>query len=93
MKFERVQARAFGRFEDFDSGSTPLGALNVVVSIYYYFQIVVAMFIQTEHQPAPLSFSRGVVLTLLITGLMTLLIGIYPQPFIDLARTAGLPLI
>ena len=31
MKFERVQARVFGRFEDFDSGSTPLPDLNVVV--------------------------------------------------------------
>ena len=31
MKLNRIQARAFGHFEDFDSGSTPLGALNVVV--------------------------------------------------------------
>ena len=31
MKFERVQARAFGRFDDFDSGSTALPDLNVVV--------------------------------------------------------------
>ena len=31
MKLERIHARAFGRFEDFDSGSTPLGDLNVVV--------------------------------------------------------------
>ena len=31
MKLERVQAQAFGGFEDFDSGPTPLGDLNVVV--------------------------------------------------------------
>jgi len=31
MKLKWIQARAFGRFEDFDSGSTPLGDLNVVV--------------------------------------------------------------
>ena len=31
MKLERIQARAFGRFEDFDSGTAPLGNLNVVV--------------------------------------------------------------
>ena len=31
MRFKRVQARAFGRLEDFDSGSTPLSNLNVVV--------------------------------------------------------------
>ena len=31
MKLHRIQAWAFGRFEDFDSGSTPLADLNVVV--------------------------------------------------------------
>ena len=31
MKLERIQARAFGRFEDFDSGPAPMGDLNVVV--------------------------------------------------------------
>lgn len=31
MKLDRIRARAFGRFEDFDSGTAPLGALNVVV--------------------------------------------------------------
>ena len=31
MKLDRIRARAFGRFEDFDSGSTPLADLNVVV--------------------------------------------------------------
>jgi len=31
VKLDRIRARAFGRFEDFDSGSTPLADLNVVV--------------------------------------------------------------
>ena len=31
MKLRRIQALAFGRLEDFDSGSTPLADLNVVV--------------------------------------------------------------
>ena len=31
MKLRRIRARAFGRFEDFDSGSTPLADFNVVV--------------------------------------------------------------
>ena len=31
MKLQRIRARAFGRFEDFDSGSAPLADLNVVV--------------------------------------------------------------
>jgi len=31
VKLHRIRARAFGRFEDFDSGSTPLADLSVVV--------------------------------------------------------------
>ncbi|MFQ5739597.1 MAG: NADH-quinone oxidoreductase subunit N [Acidobacteriota bacterium] len=70
-----------------------VGALNVVVSLYYYLRIVVAMFVKTDYVAARLSFSTGIVLTLLITGLLTVLIGVYPEPFINLARTAGLPLV
>ncbi len=70
-----------------------VGALNAVVSLYYYLRLVVAMFFETEAVPARLSFSTGIVLTLVFTAAMTLLLGIYPQPFIDLARTATLPLL
>lgn len=70
-----------------------VGALNAVVSVYYYFRIVVPMFFKEEYLPAPLSFSTGLVLVLVITGLFTVLIGVYPEPFINLARAASLPLI
>ncbi|MDA2926087.1 NADH-quinone oxidoreductase subunit N [Acidobacteria bacterium AH-259-G07] len=69
-----------------------VGALNVVVSVYYYFRIVVSMFIRKDYLPAPLSFSAGLVVVLVITGLFTVLIGIYPEPFISLARAASLSL-
>lgn len=70
-----------------------VGALNVVVSLYYYFRIVVYMFMEEQYVPSRLSFSVGLVVVLVITGLLTILIGIYPQPFINLARAASLPLI
>ena len=70
-----------------------VAALNVVVSLYYYFRIVVAMFVKKDYLPAPLSFSGGVIVVLVITGLLTVWIGIYPQPFIDLARAASASLI
>ncbi len=70
-----------------------VGALNAVVSLYYYLRIVISMFVKTEYLPAPLSFSAGTVITLVVTGFFTILIGVYPQPFIDLAQMAGLPLI
>lgn len=68
-------------------------AANAVVSLYYYIRIVVAMFIQEDYLPVPLSLSVGVIVTLVVTGIFTVLIGIYPDPFINLARTASLPLI
>ncbi|MEE8350527.1 MAG: NADH-quinone oxidoreductase subunit N [Acidobacteriota bacterium] len=70
-----------------------VAALNVVVSVYYYFRIVVAMFVKEDYLPAPLSFSGGLMVVLVITGLLTVWIGIYPQPFIDLARAASASLI
>jgi NADH-quinone oxidoreductase subunit N len=70
-----------------------VGAANAVIALYYYLRIVVAMFIRKEFVPAKLSFSTGLILTLVITGALTILMGLYPEPFIQLARTASLPLI
>ena len=70
-----------------------VGALNAVVSLFYYLRIVVLMFFEQDPVPARLAFSAGLLITLVVTGLLTLLTGIYPQPLIDLARTAALPLL
>jgi len=70
-----------------------VGAANAVISLYYYLRFVVAMFLKEDQVPVPLSFSAGLVVALVITGLFTLLIGVYPQPFIELAQAVGLPLI
>ena len=70
-----------------------VGALNVIVSLFYYLRIVVLMFFEQDFVPARLAFSTGVLIALVVTGLLTLLTGIYPQPLIDLARTAALPLL
>ena len=70
-----------------------VGALNAVISLYYYLRFVVAMFLKKDQVPVPLNFSVGVVATLVITALVTLLMGVYPQPFINLAQAVGLPLI
>ena len=70
-----------------------VGAFNAVVSLYYYLRIVLAMFFRTEYAPAPLSMSVGVLVTLVVTGFFTLAIGLYPEPFINLARSVSLPLL
>jgi NADH-quinone oxidoreductase subunit N len=69
-----------------------VGALNAVVALYYYLRIVVLMFFERDFVPVPLALSTGTTITLVVAGLLTLIMGIYPQPFIELAESAALPL-
>jgi NADH:ubiquinone oxidoreductase subunit 2 (subunit N) len=55
------------------------------LAIYYYFKIVRSMFIGEGLEKAPLAASFGLRLALGVTGFLTLLIGVYPQPFLILA--------
>ena len=62
------------------------GVLNSVVSLYYYFAIVRRMFFAPPRDASPLPLSSSLAFTVLATMLLTLAIGIYPQPLIDLAN-------
>jgi len=62
-----------------------IATLYVAVAIYYYFKIVRTMFVGEVTEKAPLATSFGMRVALGVTGLMTLAIGIYPQPFLQLA--------
>ena len=68
-----------------------LGVAYAVVALYYYFRIVVVMFMKKAPDSVPLSSSFGLTFALATTILMTLWIGIYPQPFIQIAREAVRP--
>jgi len=63
-----------------------IGALFVAVAIYYYFKIVRAMFVNDLAETRPLAASFGLRVALAITGLLTLGIGIYPEPFLEFAQ-------
>jgi len=63
------------------------------VSLYYYVRIVAAMFMRKEFLPAPLSLSVGVFVALALTAALTVVIGIWPAPFLDIARFASFPLV
>ncbi len=65
-----------------------IGTLYVAVSLYYYFRIVKSMFAGVSDTPAQISFSFGLRLALGITGVLTLGIGIYPEPFLRFAATS-----
>ena len=65
-----------------------IATLYVAVAIYYYFRIVRSMFTSPLAEPAPLATSFGLKLALAITGIMTLGVGLYPEPFLMMAQTS-----
>jgi NADH-quinone oxidoreductase subunit N len=69
-----------------------IATLYVAVAIYYYFKIVRAMFVRESTEPAPLALSAGLRMALGVSGLATLAIGVYPEPFLHLVgQASGLP--
>jgi NADH-quinone oxidoreductase subunit N len=70
-------------------GLAIVATLYVAVAIYYYFKIVRSMFIREELEKTPaLATTFGLRIALAVTGIATLAIGIYPEPFLRLAQTS-----
>ena len=68
-----------------------LAVAYAVVALYYYFRIVVAMFMKKVPDAVPLATGTGLSVALGVTLSLTLIVGIYPEPFIVLAREAVRP--
>jgi NADH-quinone oxidoreductase subunit N len=67
-----------------------VGLINIIISMYYYLVVVKKMYINEPHDQTPLTVS-GPMRAVLYVGLAgTLVIGIYPQPFIDWVVAASL---
>jgi NADH-quinone oxidoreductase subunit N len=62
-----------------------IGILNSTISLYYYFKVVVAMYMQEPQDAMPLSFSPPLTLALALMAVGTLFIGLYPEPLIRAA--------
>ncbi|MFH1259232.1 MAG: NADH-quinone oxidoreductase subunit N [Elusimicrobiota bacterium] len=60
------------------------GILNSVVSVYYYFRVVYRMFFQFPADQNRLVVSPVINLVIAVSGIMVLLIGLYPNPLIQL---------
>jgi NADH-quinone oxidoreductase subunit N len=71
-------------------GLAVVATLYVAVAIYYYFKIVRSMFVREPSEKTPMATTFGLRVTLAVTGVLTLLIGIYPEPFLQLAQTTSL---
>jgi NADH-quinone oxidoreductase subunit N len=65
-----------------------VATLYVAVAIYYYFKIVRSMFAREAVERAPLASSVGLRVALVASGVLTLAIGIYPEPFLRLAQNS-----
>jgi len=62
-----------------------VAVLYVAVALYYYFRIVAVMFMREPVDQLLPSISPGIRVALGVTAVMTLLIGLYPDPFIQFA--------
>jgi NADH-quinone oxidoreductase subunit N len=65
-----------------------IAVLNAAISMYFYLRIVVAMFMRDATEKTGLALSPGVMTVMAVAILFTLWIGIYPDPFIAMARRA-----
>jgi NADH-quinone oxidoreductase subunit N len=65
-----------------------IATLYVAVAIYYYFRVVKIMFVGELTEKAPLATSFGLRLALGITGVLTLGVGVYPEPLLRMAQNS-----
>lgn len=63
-----------------------VGVLNSVVSVYYYFRVVRYMFFEESPEEARITYPSAMGTALGVSLVGTLLIGLYPQPFLNLAN-------
>jgi len=66
-----------------------VAVLYVAVAIYYYFRVVRSMFVSEAVDAVPAASSFGLRVALGITGIMTVLVGVYPEPFLRLAQASA----
>jgi proton-translocating NADH-quinone oxidoreductase chain N len=67
-----------------------VGIINSVISLYYYVGVIRAMYVMPASTESPVPEPATLQVALGIAGLGTLVIGLYPQPIIDLAKNATL---
>lgn len=70
-----------------------VAVLYVAVALYYYFRIVVVMFMREPEDRELPTLSFGVRLALGVSLVMTLFVGLYPEPFIQVAGQTAIALL
>ena len=69
-----------------------LAVVNSAISLYYYLRLVVAMYMGTPVEGEAPSRSRALWTVVAVSVAFTLAVGVYPAPFLQLARLALLPI-
>ncbi|MGD9853139.1 MAG: NADH-quinone oxidoreductase subunit N [Nitrospirales bacterium] len=67
-----------------------VGLVNIVISMYYYLIVVKKMYINEPTDPSPITASMPIKVAVYVGIAGTLVLGIYPGPFIDWAVDATL---
>lgn len=70
-----------------------VAVLNSALSAYYYLRVTVNMYLGSETASGPITLTPRWNLVLLVAGLGTLLVGLWPTPWLTLARTTLLALV
>jgi len=71
-----------------------IAVLNSFVSVYYYLRIVVVSYFgRQEEEFKPVTIGPSLVLVLAITALGTLILGVFPQYWLQLSRLCSFPFI
>jgi len=66
-----------------------VGILNSAIAVYYYFNVVRYMlFTPAAEDAKPIAVPIGISVVLAIALVMTLFIGLYPQPFLDFSSAS-----
>ncbi|MFQ5855725.1 MAG: NADH-quinone oxidoreductase subunit N [Anaerolineae bacterium] len=70
-------------------GLAVIGVVNGVISVVYYFGVVKEMFFLGETDAEPLRVGTWLQAALVVSLIMTLVIGLYPEPFVELANSSA----
>lgn len=67
-----------------------IAVVNTAISLYYYARFIKAMFIgeATSEQQIPLSLSAPLKTCVAVAAILTVLLGVYPQPFASISGRA-----
>lgn len=67
-----------------------IAVVNSAVSLYYYFRVVMLMYMREPEGDIPLTMSPALTLAIFIMVAATVVIGVYPGPFIEAAKASVL---